>query len=159
MVLWDGVKNGAVWGLCLGMGLGIITTLLDLSSNNPELADPTTVVIYVIIWAIIGAELGSIVAVILAGIIGTIKFFNWLFIFLGGTLLTILVSLMGSLVGWLSVSLIPILLFLRQYLSEKSPTWIEQALNQVIVTFLYSLILTFLVFCFQSLTGITLLGV
>lgn len=128
MDFWDGIKKGAFWGLCLGIGLGIIATLLDLSSNNPEVTDPTRVVIYVIFWQLIGTVLGCTVALIIEGIIGSLKFINWLFILLGGSLLTILTALMSSMVGWLSITLIPILFFLRQYLSEKSPKWIEKAI-------------------------------
>ncbi len=90
------MKKGAFWGFCLGIALGIITTLLDLSSNNPELTEPTTVVIYVIFWGIIGTILGCTVALIIEGVIGSLKFFNWLFIFLGGSFLTILTPLMGQ---------------------------------------------------------------
>jgi|GEM_PF-2524857 heme/copper-type cytochrome/quinol oxidase subunit 4 len=90
MVFWDGVKKGAFWGLCLGISLSIIATLLDLFSNEAGVTDPTTVVIYVILLGIIGAVLGCTVALILEAIIGTLKFFNWLFIFMAGSLLTIL---------------------------------------------------------------------
>lgn len=90
IIFWDAVKKGAFWGLFLGIILNIIIAkFLDLPSNNPEVTDPTTVVIYGILWGIIGAALGCTVALILEGIIGTIKFLNWLFIFLGGSLLTI----------------------------------------------------------------------
>ncbi|MEH2240739.1 hypothetical protein [Nostoc sp.] len=157
MDFWDGVRKGAFWGLCLGIGLCIIATLLDLFSNEAGVTDPTTVVIYVILLGIIGTVLGCTVALIIEGIIGSLKFLNWLFILLGGSLLTILTALMGGMVGWLSITLIPILFFLRQYLSEKSPKWIEEALNKAIVMFLYSISLTFLVFCFEK-TGITLRG-
>ncbi len=121
MLFWDEVKKGAFWGLYLGIALGIIATLLDLFSNTPELTEPTTLVVYVIFWGIIGTILGCTVALIIEGIMGSLKFFNWLFIFLGGSFLTILTPLMGSLAGWLSIPLIPMLFFLRQYLSEKLP--------------------------------------
>ncbi|MEH2022657.1 MAG: hypothetical protein V7K62_03500 [Nostoc sp.] len=159
MLFWDGLVKGTFWGLCLGIGLGIIRTLLDLSSNYAGVTEPNTVVIYVIIWGIIGAALGCTVALILGSIIGTIKFLNWLFIFLGGSLLTILTPLIGGLLGWLSVPLIPILFFLRQYLSDNSPKWIEKGLNEGIVMFLSYLVFNFLLFGFQQLTGITLRGV
>ncbi len=130
---------------------------MDLSSNIPELTEPTTVVIYVIIWGIIGTVLGCTVALIIEGIIGSLKFCNWLFIFLGGSFLTILTPLMGSLAGWLSVSLIPILFLWRQYLSEKSPKCIEEVLDKLIGTILYSVILTFVAYCFER-NGIHLRG-
>jgi hypothetical protein len=133
---------------------------LDLSSNTPELTEPTTVVIYVIFWGIICTILGCTVALIIEGIIGSLKFFKWLFIiFLGGSFLTILTPLIGGLLGWLSVPLIPILFFLRQYLSDNSPKWIEKTLNEGIVMFLSYLVFNFLLFGFQHLTGITLRGV
>ncbi|MFS0513914.1 hypothetical protein ACEYW6_04200 [Nostoc sp. UIC 10607] len=160
----DALKKGAIWGFRLGIILDILASLLLVSSNYGGVADSIfTVVIFTIYFGFAGTILGGILALVILGAIGTLKLANWVFVILGGSIISIstslLASLIGSVAGWISFSFIPILLFLRQYLSEKSPEWVEKALDQAVITFLNSLILTFLVFCFQHLTRITLLGV
>lgn len=160
----DALKKGAIWGFRLGIGLGILAGLFFVFSNYAGVGDSIfTVVICVIFFGFGGVILGSILALGILTAIGTLKFLNWVFVFLGGSIISILTSLLtpliGGVAGWISFSFIPILLLLRQYLSEKSPEWVEKALNEAIVMFLYSVILTVLVFCFQHLTGITLRGV
>ncbi|MHC5724919.1 MAG: hypothetical protein ACYT04_43695 [Nostoc sp.] len=160
----DALKKGAIWGCKQGISLGILASLFLVFSNYAGVVDSIlTVIIVVIFFGFGGVILGGILALGILSAIGTLQFFNWLFVFLGGSIISILTSLLtpiiGGVAGWISLSFIPILLLLRQYLSEKSPEWVEKALNEAIVMFLYSLSLTFLVFCFQHLTGITLRGV
>ena len=160
----DALKKGAIWGLRLGIILDIVASLLLVFSNYGGVADSIfTVVIFTIYFGFAGTILGGILALVILGAIGTLKLVNWVFVILGGSIISILTSLLttliGGVAGWISASFIPILLLLRQYLSEKSPEWIEKALNEAIVMFLSSLILTFLIFCFQHLTGITPRGV
>ncbi|MBC1222104.1 hypothetical protein GNF10_22585 [Nostoc sp. UCD121] len=160
----DALKKGAIWGFRLGIIVDILASLLLVSSNYGGVADSIfTVLIFTIYFGFAGTIIGGILALVILGAIGTLKLVNWIFVILGGSIISIstslLASLIGGLAGWISFSFIPILLFLRQYLSEKSPEWVEKALNEAIVMFLSSLILTFLVFCFHNLTGVTLRGV
>lgn len=157
----DALKKGAIWGLRLGIILDIVASLLLVFSNYGGVADSIfTVVIFTIYFGFAGTILGGILALVILGAIGTLKLVNWVFVILGGSIITsLLTTLIGGVAGWISASFIPILLLLRQYLSEKSPEWVEKALDQAVITFLSSLILTFLMFCFQHLTRITLIGV
>ncbi|WP_341527452.1 hypothetical protein WKK05_34005 [Nostoc sp. UHCC 0302] len=160
----DNLKKGTTWGLCLGMGLGslaiLVSGLIDFNSADvTDLAQIQTGIFYIIIFGIFGYALGGTVALFVVSVIRTLKVVHWVFAVLAGSVLNLLTALMGSIVGWTSISLIPILLIVRHYLAENSPQWIEKALNDAIVAFLTSLILTVIIFCFHNITGISLVKV
>jgi hypothetical protein len=136
MDFWDALKKGVISGCWLGISLGMIAGLFCVFSNYAGVADSIfTVVIFTIYFGFGGVLLGGIIGLGILSVIGTLKFLNWIFAFLGGSIISILTSLLtpliGAVVGWISLSLIPILLLLRQYLSDNSPEWVEKALNFV----------------------------
>jgi len=158
MNFWDELKKGMYWGAWLGAILSIITITALLISNTPG----TEFFIYLGIFlleTIIGAVLGGIAALAILGIIGTLKGINWFFILLVGSFISILTPLLSSVLGWISLIIVPILYLLRKTLAEKAPQWLEKAVDESMVIFLISLILTGLVSIFERVTGISLIRI
>ncbi|BAY15212.1 hypothetical protein NIES21_10270 [Anabaenopsis circularis NIES-21] len=150
------LKKATSWGFYLAIVCCSVASLLGLFSNYGGLTEPSEVWFYVFFLGILGAVLGFCVGLFMVAIIDTIKFFHWLFIFLAGSIISILTPFINGVVGLYIVSIVPILFILKKYLNENSPKWIDQALNNAMIMFLTSLIFTGLTFVFKHFTGISL---
>ena len=165
MDLQNAILKGAKYGFILSVILNFILlfSLSDFSSEQTvTLAELLSIEFGLVLLATVTGGLIGLVAV------GTFNVINWVVAFLGASFLSFLslfsieTGLFGILAGWASVVflsfVVPILLFARKYLSEKSPIWIEKSINEAIVMILTSLFVTFFAYFFQSITCTPLLG-
>ncbi|MDB9539192.1 hypothetical protein [Anabaenopsis arnoldii] len=156
MSFGDALKKGLRWGAYVGLVLGIFIVFFGNSVTTERINELVINVLVIALVTCLSSILGCILALIILGIIGTLQLLNWLLCLLAGSLLSFLTVLISGLVTWVSIALIPILFLLREYLAEKSPKWIDQAIDNAMVVFLTSIFITGLTFVFQHFTGITL---
>ena len=167
MSFGDALKTGVIWGCWVGGFLGIVTDLVWVFGESAtETLEITTVVLPVIgilLFCIICCvALGGLIALAILGLIGSFQLLNWVFIVLSGSILSIsgiLATFSSIVLGWASITLIPILLILHKYLKDKAPEWLEKSLDQTIITIVSGFIITLFLRFFESRTGITVRGV
>ncbi|MDI9640762.1 hypothetical protein QM565_34280 [Geitlerinema splendidum] len=149
------VLTGIKRGLMLGFPLIFFMDVSDAMSNLTS-SESWFLTIFILILC---GLMGGIVALINLGAIKALSFLNWISAALLGSILGTFTILWSSLLGWISIVLIPILLLARKYFSEKLPKWIENSIDQAIITFLAQVFLSCFIWLFTSATGVKLVGI
>lgn len=147
----EAVGRGAIWGLLPGVILGIAYAFTPTAKDILS-----TTLLFTVFSSFFGGSLGGFIILINR----TIKFATWSLGLLGASISSIL-FLIGSnalsgvsfAIGGVSLIIFPILLILRNYFSEKSPTLIKDALGHAIPLILSELIIIGFAILFNKVTG------